>query len=71
MPRILAKSLLLALLAVAGALPAAARWIVYDVSNDGWYALDGDYPYLALLRAAMRLRRARLGSGRAAWAPTR
>ena len=44
-----------------------ARSIVYDYSNEGWYALDDGSPYLALLRRALPLERVTLQGGRAAW----
>jgi hypothetical protein len=44
-----------------------ARTIVYDYSNQGWYARDGDSGYLALLRRALPLERVALRGGGSAW----
>lgn len=46
-----------------------ARAIVYDYSNEGWYAIDGDYPYLDLLERVFDLRPVKLTSGQRAWMP--
>ncbi|HVS02096.1 MAG TPA: TPM domain-containing protein [Thermoanaerobaculia bacterium] len=46
---------------------ATARLIVYDYSNERWYAVDEPSPYVTLLGRALELRRVRLGDGRAAW----
>jgi hypothetical protein len=44
-----------------------ARTIVYDYSNQGWYARDGDSRYLPLLRRALPLERVTLRGGGYAW----
>jgi hypothetical protein len=44
-----------------------ARAIVYDYSNEGWYALDHDSPYLAMLQRVLPLERVELSDGRPAW----
>jgi uncharacterized protein len=46
---------------------SGARHIVYDYSNASWYAIDGDYPQLALLQRVFDLGRVKLQDGRRAW----
>ncbi|HTY45971.1 MAG TPA: hypothetical protein VMD52_08285 [Patescibacteria group bacterium] len=40
--------------------------ITYSSSNKEWFAQDGDYPYLAILKRAFSMEKVRLNSG--AWA---
>lgn len=46
---------------------SVAEYIVYDYSNRGWYALDGDYPYLALLRSVYDMKLVSLRNRGSAW----
>lgn len=46
---------------------AVARYIVYDYSNNAWYALDGDYPHLALVQRVYDMKRVSLRQRGAAW----
>ena len=46
---------------------AVARYIVYDYANNAWYALDGDYPYLGLVKRVYDMRRVSLRQRGAAW----
>ncbi len=46
---------------------AVARFIVYDYSNNAWYALDGDYPHLALVKRVYDMKRVSLRGRGAAW----
>ncbi len=40
--------------------------ITYGASNEGWFAHDGDYPYLVMLKRAFSMEKVKLNSG--AWA---
>ncbi len=44
-----------------------ARYIVYDYSNATWYAVDGDYPYLNLIKQVFPMMPTRLHERGPAW----
>ena len=46
---------------------SVAEFIVYDYSNQFWYAVDGDYPYLALIKKVYDMKRVSLNQRGRAW----
>jgi hypothetical protein len=46
---------------------SVARLIVYDYSNESWYALEEDNPYLPLLQSIYDMKRVSLSGRGAAW----
>jgi hypothetical protein len=46
---------------------AVEKYIYYSRSNTDWFAYEGDYPYLKLLKAIFSLRKVKLDNGVWAW----
>jgi hypothetical protein len=46
---------------------SVAKFIVYDYSNRAWYAVDDDYPYLAIIKSVYEMKRVSLQSRGPAW----
>ncbi len=46
---------------------AVWEYIHYNYTNDGWYAYDGKYPYLEMLRQVYDMKPVRLKGGIRAW----